>query len=79
MSAPSLAPYILKRPWLSKMLKPVANWYVNAAGYRKLGLRYGRPHEMIRCGIWLDLADHYGRVWSIWNLANDLLFAEPMI
>ncbi|KAI1092661.1 14 kDa subunit of cytochrome bd ubiquinol oxidase [Rostrohypoxylon terebratum] len=36
---PSLAPFILKRPWLTKMLTPLASWYTNAAGYRKLGLR----------------------------------------
>ncbi|KAH9900109.1 putative ubiquinol--cytochrome-c reductase [Xylariomycetidae sp. FL2044] len=38
MSYPSLAPFIHKRPWLNKMLRPVATWYTNAAGYRKLGL-----------------------------------------
>ncbi|KAI4863831.1 putative ubiquinol--cytochrome-c reductase [Hypoxylon rubiginosum] len=38
-SYPTLAPFIFKRPWLTNMLKPVANWYGNAAGYRKLGLR----------------------------------------
>ncbi|KAG9190749.1 hypothetical protein G6011_08837 [Alternaria panax] len=43
MSAPSLAPYIMKRPWLQKWMKPLANWYCNAAGYRQLGLRYGAP------------------------------------
>ncbi|KAI2473234.1 14 kDa subunit of cytochrome bd ubiquinol oxidase [Annulohypoxylon bovei var. microspora] len=35
---PSLAPFILKRQWLTKLLTPVASWYTNAAGYRKLGL-----------------------------------------
>jgi len=39
MSAPSLASYIVKKPWLHKVMKPLANWYANAAGYRKLGLR----------------------------------------
>jgi hypothetical protein len=43
MSAPSLAPYIMKRPWLQKWMKPLSNWYCNAAGYRQLGLRYGAP------------------------------------
>lgn len=43
MSAPSLAPYILKRPWLQRFLTPLANWYGNAAGYRQLGLRYACP------------------------------------
>lgn len=36
----SLAPYVLKRPWLTKLLTPAANWYASAAGYRQLGLRY---------------------------------------
>jgi len=39
MSYPSLAPYILKRPWLSRWMKPLSNWYFESAGYRKLGLR----------------------------------------
>ncbi|KAK3334253.1 cytochrome b-c1 complex subunit 7 [Neurospora tetraspora] len=39
MSAPSLAQAVAKRGWLSKMLKPVSNWYINAAGYRQMGLR----------------------------------------
>lgn len=48
MSAPSLAPYILKRPWLQKWVQPLAKWYVNAAGYRQLGLRYD-PHRSGQC------------------------------
>ncbi|KAF2642273.1 14 kDa subunit of cytochrome bd ubiquinol oxidase [Massarina eburnea CBS 473.64] len=39
MSAPSLAPFILKRPWLQKWVTPLAKWYANAAGYRQLGLK----------------------------------------
>uniref|UniRef100_A0A0D6R909 Cytochrome b-c1 complex subunit 7 n=1 Tax=Araucaria cunninghamii TaxID=56994 RepID=A0A0D6R909_ARACU len=39
MSGPSLAPYILKRPWLRNWMVPFANWYANASGYRRLGLK----------------------------------------
>ncbi|PSR97653.1 ubiquinol-cytochrome c reductase complex protein [Coniella lustricola] len=39
MSYVTLAPFVAKRPWLSSALKPLANWYANAAGYRQLGLR----------------------------------------
>ncbi|KAK0652990.1 cytochrome b-c1 complex subunit 7 [Cercophora newfieldiana] len=39
MPAPSLAPFIRARPWLSKLVTPVANMYSNAAGYRQMGLR----------------------------------------
>ena len=40
MSAPHGAAFVLKRPWLLKIVKPIADWYVKAAGYRQLGLRY---------------------------------------
>lgn len=36
----SLAPFVQKRPWLLKMLQPVAQWYMGSAGYRQMGLRY---------------------------------------
>jgi len=39
MSTPSLAPFILKRPWLQRWMKPLSEWYLDNAGYRKLGLR----------------------------------------
>jgi ubiquinol-cytochrome c reductase subunit 7 len=39
MSQPSLAQFVIKRPLLKSWLMPVANWYADAAGYRKLGLR----------------------------------------
>lgn len=40
MSAPSLTHFITKRPWLKRWMTPLAHWYADAAGYRKLGLRY---------------------------------------
>ncbi|EMR68052.1 Cytochrome b-c1 complex subunit 7 [Eutypa lata] len=39
MTYATLAPYVAKRPWLMSFLKPLSNWYANAAGYRQLGLR----------------------------------------
>ncbi|KAK4934031.1 hypothetical protein LTR28_010974 [Elasticomyces elasticus] len=39
MSQPSFANAIIKRPWLKRWMTPIANWYADAAGYRKLGLR----------------------------------------
>ena len=41
MSVPSLAPFIQKRPWLLNWMRPLARWYFDNAGYRKLGLKYG--------------------------------------
>ncbi|KAH9057142.1 cytochrome b-c1 complex subunit 7 [Lactarius deliciosus] len=43
MSGPlglSLAPYVRSSRTLSKWLKPVATWYANLSGYRKVGLVY---------------------------------------
>ncbi|KAL2146216.1 hypothetical protein VTI28DRAFT_4795 [Corynascus sepedonium] len=37
--APSLYSAAVKRPWLMSLLKPLAGWYSNAAGYRQMGLR----------------------------------------
>lgn len=42
MSQPSLAPYVMKRPWLMRWAQPLSKWYFDNAGYRKLGLRYER-------------------------------------
>ncbi|KAL8939926.1 MAG: hypothetical protein Q9216_003083 [Gyalolechia sp. 2 TL-2023] len=39
MSAPNLNKFIMKRPWLKRWMKPISEWYAEAAGYRKLGLR----------------------------------------
>ncbi|WFD41685.1 Cytochrome b-c1 complex subunit 7 [Malassezia psittaci] len=36
----SLANYIQSSPTLLKLIKPVANAYAHAAGYRQFGLRY---------------------------------------
>lgn len=43
MSAPSFANYVVKRPWLHRWVMPIAEWYTNAAGYRRLGLKYASP------------------------------------
>ncbi|KAJ5455912.1 Cytochrome b-c1 complex subunit 7 [Penicillium daleae] len=39
MSAPSIANYVVKRPWLKRWMTPIAQWYTDAAGYRRLGLK----------------------------------------
>ncbi|KAI9855537.1 MAG: Cytochrome b-c1 complex subunit 7 [Vezdaea acicularis] len=39
MSVSPLTKFIVKRPWLRRWMTPLANWYGNAAGYRKLGLK----------------------------------------
>ncbi|KAL1953259.1 hypothetical protein VTO42DRAFT_3347 [Malbranchea cinnamomea] len=31
---------VFQIPWVARTMQPVSKWYVNAAGYRQLGLRY---------------------------------------
>jgi ubiquinol-cytochrome c reductase subunit 7 len=37
---PSLAPYVRSSRTLSKWFKPIATWYANLSGYRRVGLVY---------------------------------------
>ncbi|KAK0387367.1 hypothetical protein NLU13_5680 [Sarocladium strictum] len=66
----SLAPFVLKRPWLAKMLEPVAAWYTGSAGYRQMGLRYDDLLEEEREEVYLALKrlspkESYERVYRI--------------
>ncbi|KAG5973635.1 Cytochrome b-c1 complex subunit 7 [Claviceps digitariae] len=66
----SLAPFILRRPWLAKMFMPAANWYANAAGYKKLGLRYDDLYEEEREATQIALRrlspkESYDRIYRI--------------
>lgn len=40
LSGLSVAKYVASSPVLTRFLKPVANAYARAAGYRQLGLKY---------------------------------------
>jgi hypothetical protein len=37
---PSLAPYIRSSRTLKKYVTPIAHWYADLMGYRKMGLKY---------------------------------------
>ncbi|KAL8382945.1 hypothetical protein RB595_006625 [Gaeumannomyces hyphopodioides] len=75
MSAPSLAPFVLKRPWLTKMLTPVANWYANAAGYRQMGLRaddlISEDNDTVQLALKrLSPKENYDRVYRLRRAAQ---------
>ncbi|KAK5465224.1 Cytochrome b-c1 complex subunit 7, mitochondrial [Exophiala xenobiotica] len=86
MSAPSLAPYILKRPWLKRWMVPLANWYAEAAGYRRLGLRADdlipEENDIVQLALKrLPPKEAYDRVFRLrrafqCSLAHQLLPAE---
>ncbi|KAI2640262.1 14 kDa subunit of cytochrome bd ubiquinol oxidase [Xylaria nigripes] len=66
----SLAPFILKRPWLRNFFQPLATWYTNAAGYRQLGLRADdliseESEEVLKALKRLPPQDAYDRVYRL--------------
>ncbi|KAJ5559951.1 Cytochrome b-c1 complex subunit 7 [Penicillium frequentans] len=70
MSAPSITNYIVKRPWLKRWMTPLANWYTDAAGYRKLGLKFDdlipEESEVVQKAIKrLPSKEAYDRVFRI--------------
>lgn len=48
----SFAPYIMKNKGLHNFVKPLANAFINASGYRKVGLRYDDLREYLHPLIW---------------------------
>lgn len=78
MSAPSLVKQITKRPWLHKWIAPLAEWYREAAGYRKLGLRcvtaLSKPFQ-INPGVTIG---HWKKRYSSYHFdrADDLIPEE---
>jgi hypothetical protein len=53
----------MKRPWLQRWIKPLSNWYINAAGYRQLGLRYAAPRRIAGGTLGLDIWGISGMHW----------------
>ncbi|KAL1994276.1 hypothetical protein VTN49DRAFT_2945 [Thermomyces lanuginosus] len=70
MSVPSLANYIVKRPALRRWVQPIAEWYANASGYRRLGLKsddlISEENELVMKAIRrLPPKEAYDRVFRI--------------
>ncbi|KAK4697167.1 ubiquinol-cytochrome c reductase subunit 7, partial [Lecanoromycetidae sp. Uapishka_2] len=84
MSAPSLAKFITKRPWLKRWMVPFANWYADAAGYRKLGLRADDliPEEsdtVLLALKRLPPKEAYDRVFRLRRAFQDFAYLSPII
>lgn len=47
---------IMKRPWLKRWMEPLAKWYFDNAGYRKLGLRYEAPYTLTAMAMMRKMA-----------------------
>ncbi|KAH6627151.1 cytochrome b-c1 complex subunit 7 [Chaetomium sp. MPI-SDFR-AT-0129] len=68
--APSLSPFVLRRPWLKQLLTPLASWYANAAGYRQMGLKADdllseENEDVLKAISRLDAKENYDRIYRI--------------
>ncbi|KAK4942106.1 Cytochrome b-c1 complex subunit 7, mitochondrial [Elasticomyces elasticus] len=84
MSAPSMAPYILKRPWLKRWMMPLANWYAEAAGYRQLGLKADdlipEENDIVQLALKrLPPKEAYDRVFRLRRAFQDKEYLSPII
>ncbi|KAJ6164211.1 ubiquinol-cytochrome c reductase complex 14 kDa protein [Penicillium chermesinum] len=89
MSAPSITNYIVKRPWLKRWMTPLAQWYTDAAGYRRIGLKADdlipEESEVVQTAIKrLPPKEAYDRVFRIrrafqCSISHTLLPAEEQI
>ncbi|TKA22188.1 hypothetical protein B0A50_08354 [Salinomyces thailandicus] len=84
MSYPSLAPYIQKRPWLMRWMRPLSEWYFDNAGYRKLGLRADdlipEEDEMVQLALKrLSPKEAYDRVFRMRRAFQDYPYLSPLV
>ncbi|KAH9946311.1 ubiquinol-cytochrome-c reductase complex subunit 6 [Epithele typhae] len=79
----SLAPYITKNRGLYNMIKPIADWYANASGYRKYGFKYDdlivseRP-DVERAIARLTPRERYDRAFRMKRASQCSVLHEPL-
>jgi len=79
----SLAPYVRSSRTLSKWIKPLATWYADLAGYRKLGFKYDdllveeRP-DVQRALTRLTPAEAYDRAYRLKRASHASVLHKPL-
>ncbi|GLB35311.1 putative component of the ubiquinol-cytochrome c reductase complex (complex III or cytochrome b-c1 complex), which is part of the mitochondrial respiratory chain [Lyophyllum shimeji] len=79
----SLANYVKSSKTLSRWVKPIANWYANAAGYRKYGFKYDdllveeRP-DVQRALERLTRREKYDRAFRIKRASQASVLHKPL-
>lgn len=80
---PSLAPYVRSSRTLKKWVAPLAQWYANLMGYRKMGLKYddlqqeGLPEVQRALGR-LTQREYYDRVYRMKLSAHQSVLHKPL-
>ncbi|ODQ63903.1 Hdbt inhibited cytochrome Bc1 complex [Nadsonia fulvescens var. elongata DSM 6958] len=65
-----IADFVLSKPGLAKIAVPIASWFANAAGYRKIGLKYEdlitEENPTVQTALKrLDAKESYDRVFRL--------------
>ncbi|KXN82531.1 Cytochrome b-c1 complex subunit 7 [Leucoagaricus sp. SymC.cos] len=79
----SLAPYVLRSKTLSAWIKPFANWYANAAGYRQYGFKYDdlimEENDQVQGALTrLTPREHYDRAYRLKRASQASVLHKPL-
>ncbi|KAF9448359.1 14 kDa subunit of cytochrome bd ubiquinol oxidase [Macrolepiota fuliginosa MF-IS2] len=79
----SLAPYIQSSKTLTSWVKPLANWYANAAGYRQYGFKYDdllvEENEPVQKALSrLTPREHYDRAFRLKRASQASILHKPL-
>ncbi|KAH7930885.1 14 kDa subunit of cytochrome bd ubiquinol oxidase [Leucogyrophana mollusca] len=80
---PSLAPYIRSSRTLRKWVKPVATWYADLMGYRRMGLKYDdlqvEEHDEVQRALGrLTPREAYDRAYRIKIASHRSVLHKPL-
>ncbi|KAG6884940.1 hypothetical protein C0993_007122 [Termitomyces sp. T159_Od127] len=79
----SLAPCIKSSKTLSRLIKPIANWYANASGYRKYGFKYDdllveERDDVQRALTRLTVREKYDRAYRLKRASQASVLHAPL-
>ncbi|KAG5353345.1 Cytochrome b-c1 complex subunit 7 [Termitomyces sp. T112] len=79
----SLAPYVKSSKTLTRWLKPVANWYADACGYRKYGFKYDdllmeERDDVQRALTRLTVREKYDRAYRLKRASQASVLHAPL-
>ncbi|KAG6896111.1 hypothetical protein C0992_010252 [Termitomyces sp. T32_za158] len=79
----SLAPYVKSSKTLSRLIKPIANWYARASGYRKYGFKYDdllveERDDVQRALTRLTVREKYDRAYRLKRASQASVLHAPL-
>ncbi|KAG6887528.1 hypothetical protein C0995_014631 [Termitomyces sp. Mi166 len=79
----SLAPYVKSSKTLTRLLKPIANWYAQASGYRQYGFKYDdllveERDDVQRALTRLTVREKYDRAYRLKRASQASVLHAPL-